>query len=60
MILHRSVCEYLSLCCDPDGQAAVVPVIVHKLSLVVLLLLLGADVKPHVMDHTVVLNITPW
>lgn len=47
----------LSLRCDPDRQRAVVPPLVHKLSLIVALLLTRGGVEPHVVDHTVVLNV---
>lgn len=52
-------CSDLSLCCDPDRQGAIVPPLIHKLSLVVGLLHRGGCVEPHVVDYPVVLDVTP-
>lgn len=49
----------LSLGGDPDGQAAVVPPAVHALREVVGQLLLRAGVEPHVVNHPVVLQVSP-
>lgn len=51
---------YLSLSGDPDWQAAVIPPLVHKLCLVVWLLLRCRGVEPHVVYHTMILNIFTW
>lgn len=48
---------YLSLGRDPDGQAAVIPPLVDELRLVVRLLLCGAGVEPHVVDHAMIFDI---
>lgn len=49
----------LSLSGDPDGQAAVVPPAVHTLCAVVGQLLTRAGVEPHVVNHPVVLQVSP-
>lgn len=50
-------CADLSLCCDPDRQSAIVPPLIHKLSLIVRLLLSGGCVEKHVVDYPVILDV---
>lgn len=53
IVLHTD----LSLRCDPDGQSAVVPPLIHKQTLIVRPLLTAGGVEPHVVDHAVILDV---
>lgn len=53
-------CTDLSLGSDPDRQRAIVPPLIHKLSLIVRLLLKGGCVEPHVVDYPMILYVAPY
>lgn len=59
-IRWKLCCTHLSLRCDPDRQRAIVPPLIHKLSLIVRLLLTGGCVEPHVVDYAMILNVAAY
>lgn len=58
-IRWRLCCTDLSLRCDPDGQSAIVPPVIDKLSQIVGLLRTGGCIEPHVVDYPVILDVSP-
>lgn len=52
-----SVGFYLSLCCYPEREAAIVPPGRHPLRDVIGKLLSSAGVEPHVVNYSMVLNV---
>lgn len=60
MIRWKLCCTDLSLRCDPDRQSAIVPPLIHKLSIIVRLLRTGSCVEPHVVDYPVILNVAAY
>lgn len=57
LIRWKLCCTNLFLCRDPDRQSAIVPPLIHKLSLKVWFLLAGGCVEIHVVDYPVILNV---
>lgn len=56
----EQVFQYLSLCCDPDGEASVVPPVRPPLGMVIRQFLSSASVEPHVVNHSMVFNILSY